>query len=234
MKEPLAWEFYKKVYNVLDFNAIREPLSHELMIREGVAAQSSFDCLPLYIAKNYTLSGVQKNKSIVVAGSVVMRNIETAGSMVEYIHRMSGKGYKIRLLAGASMLPAPDDEQFIQRLKAACPGRWELVKASSLTAWLDTIAGASLLVSGRFHHTIAAAMMGTPFILLNSNTPKNSGLATVLGSEPPLVYDEQNLVPLLLNRTEEKLADSRSHENGIDMVRLEKACDQAMHNFLGL
>jgi polysaccharide pyruvyl transferase WcaK-like protein len=32
--------------------------------------------------------------------------------------------------------------------------------------WLDTIASASLVVSGRFHHTIAAAVLGIPFIII--------------------------------------------------------------------
>ena len=45
---------------------------------------------------------------------------------------------------------------------------------------------ARLLVSGRFHHSIAAAALGTPFVVFNSNTPKIDGLMALLGHEPPL------------------------------------------------
>ena len=37
------------------------------------------------------------------------------------------------------------------------------------------------LVSGRFHYSIAAAWLGTPFIALDSNTPKMDGLMQTLG-----------------------------------------------------
>jgi polysaccharide pyruvyl transferase WcaK-like protein len=59
-----------------------------------------------------------------------------------------------------------------------------------------------VLVSGRFHHTIAAACLNTPFVLLGSNTPKNAGLAETLGVPAPLALDSPGFVEALISRTE--------------------------------
>jgi len=44
---------YKKVYEKLDFIAIREPCSQKEMDALGIATTLSFDCLPLYINAHY-------------------------------------------------------------------------------------------------------------------------------------------------------------------------------------
>jgi tetratricopeptide (TPR) repeat protein/polysaccharide pyruvyl transferase WcaK-like protein len=226
------WEIYRKVYSVMDFIAVREPVSFDLICRAGLRGTLSFDCLPLYITRNYKYQGERNMKKIVIAGSVAWHHAGTA-TFPLYIRRMNRLGFEISVLTGASSLPASDDEEFLKMLSHYCPKGWKNVKAESIEIWLDTIARASLLVSGRFHHTIAAAVLGTPFILLESNTPKNSGLAKVLNSPEPLPYDTPDLVMQLLKRTQSILDNPlEPGSNHISLVNT--LCELAKKNFTAL
>ncbi len=66
-----------------------------------------------------------------------------------------------------------------------------MIDTPSALAWLQTIATARILISGRFHHTIAAAVLGTPSVTFSSNTPKIEEIRQTLGLEPPLAFDGQ-------------------------------------------
>ena len=90
-------------------------------------------------------------------------------------------GLRPVFLFGANANLAADDCEFARHLTRAAGGTIELCHATSEAEWLSAIASAKLLVSGRFHYSIAAACLGTPFIALDSNTPKMDGLMQVLG-----------------------------------------------------
>ena len=79
-----AWAIYRKVYSVIDFAAVREPVSFELLRRAGIPVHRSFDCLPLYITANYSGSGTRMNNRIVIAGSVAWK-YAGIGIFSEYI-----------------------------------------------------------------------------------------------------------------------------------------------------
>jgi polysaccharide pyruvyl transferase WcaK-like protein len=218
------WRLYRKVYEAVDFVALREPESFGLMSHAGISAVESFDCLPLYIARHFTTSGSRRDE-IVVAGSVALRESDVA-AWTAFAERVKARGTALRVLIGASMLPAADDAEFVRRLVRESPDAWEVVEADRMEQWLDTLARAAVVVSGRFHHTIAAATLGTPFVLLESNTQKNAGLASVLGAPPPKPLDAADLVEQLVA--------------GVDSARAPRAdlaaelCAAAMRNFLRL
>jgi polysaccharide pyruvyl transferase WcaK-like protein len=90
-------------------------------------------------------------------------------------------GLRPIFLFGANANLAADDRDFARLLTRATGGAIELCHATSEAEWLSAIASAKLLVSGRFHYSIAAACLGTPFIALDSNTPKMDGLMQMLG-----------------------------------------------------
>ncbi len=101
---------------------------------------------------------------------------------------------------------------------------WQVVEATSLREWLTCIAQAQLLVSGRFHHTIAAAFLGVPCVLLESNTLKNLALAESLKIEPPIQYqvlDEE----ILLERTEHALGKGPIDSKILSTLRERIACN---------
>ena len=221
---------YLKVYRAVDFVAVREPHSFHLLEQAGIPAIQAFDCLPLHVRRHHK-GGVQRQPDeIVMAGSAALRETDLA-TWTTYIRNMVDQRRRVRVLVGANMFPAPDDRAFAQSLEQRVPGTIELVNANRMDVWLDTIARASLVVSGRFHHTVAAAALNTPFVLLGSNTPKNAGLAEALHAPQPLSLDSPRLLEEMLSRTEAALGEG-GHGEGDEA--LATMCDAAMKNFLAL
>jgi tetratricopeptide (TPR) repeat protein len=227
------WRMYRKVYEAIDFVALRDPLSHGLMTRAGVDAVRSFDCLPLTITRHFAGPTARRHDELVLAGSVALRgdDAEVWGAFVE---RMTATGMKVRLLMGASMLPAIEDVEFARLLAARVPRGLEVVDADSLDTWLGTIARAAVLVSGRFHYTIAAATLGTPYVLLESNTPKNVGLAAVLESPAPVSLDSLRLSDELAERAGDAIGGRGDYARGPRPDLAARLCADAMQNFLRL
>ncbi|MFT7405993.1 polysaccharide pyruvyl transferase family protein, partial [Zhongshania sp.] len=115
-------------------------------------------------------------------------------------------GYSIKLLIGASAFLAADDVVFVQWMQRKAAGQFELCVADTEQAWLECIANAALLVSGRFHHSIAAAFLGTPFIVTASNTPKVAGLLELLEMRTALLQADQDFLDNLTLMADQRLA----------------------------
>jgi polysaccharide pyruvyl transferase WcaK-like protein len=226
-----VWRLYLKVYRTMSHVAIREPVSFALMSRAGIAATQSFDCLPLTVARHGAARWEPRRDDVVLAGSAALRD-EDLPPWVEFVERLGATGRRVRVLIGASMYPADDDAGFLHRLSAGVSRPVEIVRAASLADWLDTIAGAAAVVSGRFHYSIAAAALGTPFVLLGSNSPKNLGLAERLGVLPPLPLDAPGLADQLIARVEALGAEGEDPARAAD--RLAGLCADAEKNFLAL
>jgi polysaccharide pyruvyl transferase WcaK-like protein len=112
--------------------------------------------------------------------------------MVDLLARLANEvldtGRELIFLAGANAWLAQDDALLLNALHPKLRGRYRLVAATSEAEWLGTIANACLLISGRFHHSIAAACLGTPLLIAGSNTAKNEGLLDRLGLERDAVW----------------------------------------------
>jgi polysaccharide pyruvyl transferase WcaK-like protein len=199
ISDPMANALYKKVYDLLDFIAVRESLSAEILAALGCASTLAFDCLPLYVAKHYRERTQRRRSGVVIAGSVAWR-VEALPALGRLIALAHDRREPVSVLIGAQANQARDDQTFVAALRATVPTGWALVEAASMASWLDTLAGARLLVSGRFHHTIAAACVETPFIALCSNTPKMEAMLHMIGQPPPLGYDDPALAEMLVER----------------------------------
>jgi polysaccharide pyruvyl transferase WcaK-like protein len=173
-----ATALYAHAYRVFDSVAVREPLSAENVRAFGVEPIVAFDSLPLYLAA-HPLPAVAKQDTLLIAGSVAW-----SPAMLDALAgaaRIARKqGLRVQVLVGANASLAADDVSFVQALHARLNGAYELVATHNETQWLTAIAQARLLVSGRFHHSIAAACVGTPFLLGDSNTAKIDGLLQML------------------------------------------------------
>jgi polysaccharide pyruvyl transferase WcaK-like protein len=200
-----AHAFYRSIYAAFDYVAVRETLSKQIADRLGLPAVQSFDCLPLTAARLFP-EPPAKQKTLAIAGSVAF---DAAGlaALVTFGNDMRRRGYEPVVITGAQANPAADDRRFLTALRAADTGGWTYVEAASLKEWLATIGSAALLVSGRFHHTLAAFAMRTPFVMLNSNTPKMPALAQMLGAPEPILYRDPDLARLLAERAELALSD---------------------------
>jgi polysaccharide pyruvyl transferase WcaK-like protein len=177
---------YRKVYATAAFVAVREDQSIAQLASLGINATASFDCLPLYVAR-HPVRVARDARRVVMAGCV-----QLDAPMLDLLARMANEvlaaGHELVFLAGANAWPAQDDAQLLAALQPRLRGRYRLVAATSEAEWLGTIAGAALLVSGRFHHSIAAACLGTPLLIAGSNTRKNDGLIDRLGLSRDAVW----------------------------------------------
>ena len=239
---------YKLVYNIIDFASIREPISFNTMKTLGVHTSESFDCLPLYIRDHYKKTNIKYNDVLLVAGSAtwlqlnipsdLKGNIEDFRQSLSnfniYLNQMTELGFKIKFLYGAAAYPAKDDREFIEYMNNKLHVNWEVYEATSIMDWLKEIEEATILVSGRFHHTIAAASLGTYFIALNSNTPKIEGLLQILGSDQIIQYDDNKLSERLLTLTYNKLLSSEIGTSFRGNDYMDLLCTKAEKNFDGL
>lgn len=224
-----ATALYQGVYRHLDFIAVRERYSLDNVKRLGASATLAFDCLPLYIRDHYTTGQAsQASRSLVVAGSVGWQPTGIA-ALAEYMRVMSADGYDVKVLTGAKAYPAQDDKGFLAALRDAMPDGWTHIDAPSMQTWLETIDSAELLISGRFHYTIAACALGTPCIVLSSNTPKNQAICQESGMLPSLSYMQDDLFGQLQERTNAILGKPPLTEN----IRQEWLL-RAEQNFIGL
>ena len=228
--ESLARAIYRKVYSRLDTIAVREPVSAGLLASTmSLDVKRTFDCLPLFIEKHYSVLGTSSRSGdcggelsddtettqIVIAGSVAWtKDVITA--VKKAIKKLAGQGCSLSILMGASAKPAADDLRFIDQLSDVIGSDASLVNAQSELEWLRTIDQASLLISGRFHHTIAAAFLDTPFIVMNSNTPKIEGLLQMLEIDSFLSVDSEQLDMEIIRRAEKILENP-------EMVRVSEA-----------
>ncbi|WP_295870984.1 tetratricopeptide repeat protein [uncultured Zhongshania sp.] len=203
---------YQRVYQQLDYVAVREPVSFRLLQSLAIPCVQSFDCLPLFIETFAELRSktVTDKPYILLTGSVAWAEA-IAEPLSHFLQLQIANGYGIKILIGASAFLAADDVAFAQWMQRSAAGQFELHIADTERQWLECIANAELLVSGRFHHSIAAACLDTPFIVTESNTPKVLGLLELLGMSNALLKTDQDFVTNLHAMAEQRLRDPASY-----------------------
>lgn len=206
--------FYSKVYRALDNIAVRESKSLQNCRAMGVNATLAFDCMPLTIRRHFDLPRTTRKNKLLLSGCVCFNDamVKLYADLIRYAN---AKAMEVEFLIGAADHLSPDDQSFIKQLDVNYNAKWRQVQADSLNSWFQSIAEAGILISGRFHHTIAALCLGTPFIVIESNTPKISGMLETLGCGPALSsFDPQlkNKVFSLLEGRLGKHADPKLHQ----------------------
>jgi len=213
--KPVIRNLYKKVYSCIDYVAIREHLSLEILKNMGIQCSQSFDCLPISISKFIDETNPfekEKENEILFAGGV---NFEHAKLLSLYgvMQSLTKLNYKIKFIIGTpnKNYYASDDLSLVARLKEIDTQKiCEIIDTKSFGTWLSQINKAKLLISGRFHHTIAAYCLKTPYILFESNTPKNKALSEILKSDTPIRYDDEKFDKLLNDMVMKKI-NSENH-----------------------
>ncbi|MBN2703881.1 MAG: polysaccharide pyruvyl transferase family protein [Pontiellaceae bacterium] len=217
---------YSMVLPHLDAVVTREVFSHELLKASAVSNTLGFDCLPRFINRHSLASSHKPEGYILLSGGIALNDVHI-NSMADVVKRIYKKGVPLRFLMGAKSRPAPDDEVFFEKLSKLVPSI-EMVNAGSMKEWLDQIRHASFLVSGRFHHTIAAMTIGTPYAVFHSNTPKIEAILQTLNEPlPVLSIDEPDLEQL-----GERIGTClRDEQTDISTRRVERMLELAEHNF---
>ena len=172
---------------------------------------------------------INKNKTdrVLIAGSVSLTNrgVEEFSKFIRHLNR---NNIEVGIITGASNHIAKDDEAFLETLrKYDC--EWQNIRTDSLIEWYDAISTSSVLISGRFHHSIAAAFLNTPFLLFDSNTLKNTALCETFKIDGPYSFDDHGLYEMLLQKVE----NIQAH-NVVEPEILNQLIERANNNFIGL
>lgn len=234
LSDPAIIAYYRKAYLALDDIAVRDPLSHDLLNKLEIPNRLAFDSLPLKAQEflRATESNTPRSKTIILAGSSKFSShaLPALKRMLSLIH---DAGYYPAILSGAAVHESDDDFQFIETLKQATDTDIKQIKATSLDEWFTHLHQSPLLISGRFHYTIAAAALGTPFIAFEGNTPKLHALSTFLDTPPPLSYSDPNLTASLSVRMH-KIMDNLPQKTAGAGEKIKEMCALAAQNYTDL
>jgi UDPglucose 6-dehydrogenase len=102
---------------------------------------------------------------------------------------------------------------------------------SDVISNLDEFKSASFLFSARFHHSISALSIGTPFRYFDSNTPKINAILETIDEDVNDFYVKDNDIDTLINSAEKCLDHSASIKS---KKRLKTMISLANENFIGL
>jgi hypothetical protein len=181
-----------KIYNMCNFISVREPISHKLAIKIGIKKckliPDGVYGLPL-MKQNEIEEKIKKyklpsNYITLTGSSALKRNRDSLEKMSKIIEatQMAYKGIPIIFMASAKT-----DIFLAQKLKE----KYKLsVIKSPQTGYKDAmaiIANSILLIGGRQHPNIFAYIYKVPYIGLDGNTFKNSGVAQLQRYPVPLL-----------------------------------------------
>ena len=220
--------FYKSMLEPLDEIVLREPRSLEVAKRIGLDAREGFDCLPRFLARQGNDQESHKAGPIVLGGGLGI-DFESYANLAQEIVQTINPTPVVYLI-GAQSHPALDDIKTRQVLTEAVPNI-NVLTARTFKEWSNAIAQASCVVSGRFHHSIAALCLGTPIVVFHARTPKIAGLCEKLSLDPPLSITDPNQTETALNQIKAAL---ETHNRPIDEQAIQSLRDSAAHNFDGL
>jgi polysaccharide pyruvyl transferase WcaK-like protein len=221
---------YSLVARGLDHVVPREALSKAVLDRLGVASRQGFDCLPRFIARVGTCRPAGAAGGPILLSGGVTLDERSAERLGQALAAALPAQRPVRFLTGAKSAPAREDASVFAQIRSQLP-RLELRTAVSVEAWLEEIAGAACLISARFHHSLAAASLGTPLISFPSNTPKVEAALSMLGLPEPLRIEANELGPELTGRVAAALAGEEgvAADGAVADVR-----ELAAANFIGL
>tara|TARA_B100001564_G_C20154871_1_gene452720 strand:- start:76 stop:534 length:459 start_codon:yes stop_codon:yes gene_type:complete len=152
--------------------------------------------------------------------------------MVDFIDYFLKKNVPVTFLYGAKFSPAIEDIKLYKKLKDRSKlSNLKVVEAKSMRQWIDEFKSASFLFSARFHYSLAALSIGTPFRYFDSNTPKINAALETIDEDINEFYVNDKDIHTLINSAEKCLNDSVSIKS---KKRLKTMVSLANENFVGL
>lgn len=171
-----------QVYNELDFVSVREPISLRLLQQIGVRGaelvpDAAFSVEPAsQDERDEVKSSLElPDRYVCLTGSsdITKRSGSIFLNIYESLIRVSG-------LPVVMMASTKTDKALGKILQAQDSSVTVMTDAYDHRSALAVIAGAELLVGGRFHPAIFAAREGTPIVPFRGNTHKMEGLMELL------------------------------------------------------
>lgn len=219
-------------YSVITNAYIREPQSfmHMEKLLPGKAKQS-FDCISLYISKIYDRSrtdNVKKNGIVISGGNFL--GPWYADFLKALLKTLPAKFSDMSVSFLFSDIPYCElsgDEELFSKISAVLGGNVEKCIVKSTDEWLDVIGSTALFISGRFHHSIAAFMLDTPFFAFKTDTKKMEGMLEVIQKTENLLSENKDQALLQCKTLFENPKFFENNDNSIK----EKIVDMALRNF---
>jgi hypothetical protein len=171
--------YYRRCLSRLTRAVVRDRWSVASYRRLGVIAHEGFDCLPLYPVQATT------RPRLIVLGAASHWSQAEAARLGRLLRRSGLDRSRFVFLSGGPKEP-PEDAAHYDGLRSEIPGL-AILRAESVGDWVNALASADLLVTGRYHHLVAAASHGTPFAAFAGNTDKNAALCDLIGATPPII-----------------------------------------------
>ncbi len=172
--EPLFAAFFKQAEHV----AAREPVSFREMLAIGASAVQAADCAWLTDP-----APVEDARTVVSNAGVIGDFAVMTGSASVQKWPVAHQASVIAALRarGLDILYTHSDRRDVTNLAAVGLQLPVVTHREASFQQLTAIQGlAKIVVGGRFHPTILAALVGTPFVAVPSNTHKMSGLMEML------------------------------------------------------
>lgn len=224
-------QVYQNVIKYLDYVTPREKMTHAILSACDIEVKQSFDCLPRFLNRHNFINNHNPKGYILVSGGVNFGE-NRYKLLIDYVRYFLEQNISVKFLSGAKFSPAQEDIKLQESLRHEFKlSNIEIIQAQTMLEWCEAFQNASFLFSARFHHTIAALSIGTPFAYLNSNTPKIDAILETL-NEDPLKYrvnedDHVRLKDVTL-RTIKNNVSNKSHS------RVKMMLDLGSKNFITL
>jgi polysaccharide pyruvyl transferase WcaK-like protein len=203
-------KFYRAGYNACDYIAARDSDSVEnirRLIGDTPRLHLSMDSTPLYMA-DFTLP--EKRDYVCISGGVKFDRSKIP--VISDALENAFPGLEIVFLTGAKIADYDDRDRDICAEFQKYNPRVRLAYAKDAREWIDTIAAAKAMVSGRYHYAVVAMASGTPVVCFNSNTDKISSLRKMFGLDGAIIFDAPDFTESLakaLNSPPLRLRTSR-------------------------
>nr|WP_216861635.1 polysaccharide pyruvyl transferase family protein [Polynucleobacter sp. AP-Feld-500C-C5] len=212
----------------LDLIATRDEYSASNLKALKLNCVDSFDCLPRFIARNQLVNSATRHQGYLISGGIALskKHCETLAFI---LNSKIDLDKPIYFLSGAKSLPVDSDKTQFEWFQKHLPNlKW--LYANSMQEWLSFIARSEWIISGRFHHSLAAATLGTPFLSLSSNTPKIKAALAILGLPNQISLENEVEIKKTENEISKILVDPRfaSTEKVNMVIKL------AESNFIGI
>lgn len=222
---------YPPCIKFLDRVVTRDHISNEILSQCGVEVTQSFDCLPRFLARYNEENSHSPTGNILVTGGVNFDD-NRYNVMVDFIDYFLKKNVSVTFLYGAKFSPAMEDIKLHKKLKDSSKlSNLKVVEAKSMRQWIDEFKSASFLFSARFHYSLAALSIGTPFRYFDSNTPKINAALETIDEDINEFFVNDNDIHTLIYSAEKCLNNSVSIKS---KKRLDTMVSLANENFVGL
>ncbi len=211
-----------------DKNFIREPLSYNHCLQLNLNVKFLPDMAFLIKEKKVSLDFVNGSFATISGSSMINKDIHNRKYMIKIIELLKKEDLDIVCMAST-----PADISFFKQLRIELP-YIKLITSSDIQDEKEIayiLKKSQIHISGRYHMCIIAASVGTPFIILHTNTMKNAGLVEMLYyfQEPIYIqntdkiteavnylFDNKDAIAVNLNREADKI--KRTIKNMRDLV----------------